>query len=141
MIARGRALVAARRQFLLYTAIGLSGVLLDYALFLALTRWGGLHHQLANALSTSAGILNNFALNAWFNFKVRDRLLRRFLGFYAVGLSGLAATAGLLLVFVDLLHLPPALVKLGSLVVVLLLQYNLNRWLTFRAAGNGKAAA
>ena len=132
MIARLGQLIAARRRFVVYTVIGLSGVLLDYVLFLLLTRWVGLHHQLANAISTSAGIINNFILNAWLNFRVRDRLIRRFLGFYAVGLSGMGATALLLFLFVDLLQFSPALVKLGSLVVVLLLQYNLNRWLAFR---------
>lgn len=132
MIARLGQLIAARRQFVFYTAIGLSGVLLDYVLFLVLTRYLGVHHQLANAISTSAGIINNFTLNAWFNFRVRDRLFRRFLGFYAVGLSGMGATALLLFLFVDLLRFSPSIVKLASLVVVLLLQYNLNRWITFR---------
>ena len=140
MIKRLLALLAERRRFLLYTCIGASGVTLDYLLVLGLIQTGWVHYQLANVLSTTAGILNNFLLNVRFNFRVRDRLFVRFLTFYAVGLIGLAATALLLFLFVGLLGFPAAWVKLGTLFVVLLLQYNLNRCTSFRDATPGDPA-
>lgn len=133
MIARVRDLLASRRNFLLYAFIGASGVALDYTLFFLLVRTGWVHYQLANVLSTTAGIVNNFVLNVRFNFPVRERLFRRFVSFYLVGLTGLGFTALLLFVFVGLFHFPPSVVKLGTLIVVLLLQYNLNRRVSFRA--------
>ncbi|GAA4611466.1 GtrA family protein [Saccharopolyspora hordei] len=128
-LARRRPLVS--RTLLRYAVIGASGVLLDYLLFLLLFNVAGLHEQLANAISTTAGITNNFLLNAWFNFRKRDRLLVRFLRFYAVGLTGIALTFLLLGVFSGWLGVDPNLVKAGSLPAVLLLQYTVNKKWSF----------
>lgn len=114
-----------------YAAIGVLGVCLDYGLFVVLFNLVGLHEQLANALSTTAGIVNNFALNALFNFRRRDRLLVRFLRFYAVGLTGIALTFLLLRVFSAGLGVNPDLVKAASLPLVLVLQYSINRRWSF----------
>ncbi|MEV4649168.1 GtrA family protein [Saccharopolyspora sp. NPDC049426] len=117
------------RELLLYAVIGGSGVLLDYLLFLVLFNHFGMHHQLANALSTTAGITNNFVLNSLFNFRKTDRILVRFLRFYAVGIAGIVLTFLLLAVFSTWLGIDANLVKLASLPVVLLFQYTINkRW-------------
>ncbi len=116
-------------ELLLYAVIGGSGVLLDYLLFLVLFNYFGMHHQLANALSTTAGITNNFVLNSLFNFRKTDRILVRFLRFYAVGIAGIVLTFLLLAVFSTWLGIDANLVKLASLPVVLLFQYTINkRW-------------
>ena len=119
------------RSLLLYALIGGSGVVLDYLLFLLLFNVAGLHPQPANAISTTAGITNNFALNARFNFRKRDRILVRFARFYAVGLAGIVLTFVLLQVFSGLLGIDPNLVKAGSLPVVLAFQYTINRKWSF----------
>ncbi|MGP4018482.1 GtrA family protein [Saccharopolyspora sp. 5N708] len=119
------------RSLLRYAVIGASGVLLDYLLFLLLFNVIGLHPQLANAISTTAGITNNFVLNALFNFRKRDRILVRFLRFYAVGLAGIALTFLLLQVFSGWLGIDPNLVKAGSLPVVLIFQYAINKKWSF----------
>lgn len=117
------------RELLLYAVIGGSGVLLDYLLFLLLFNHFGLHHQVANAISTTAGITNNFVLNSLFNFRKTDRILVRFLRFYAVGIAGIVLTFLLLAVFSTWLGIDANLVKLASLPVVLLFQYTINkRW-------------
>ncbi|MER7010591.1 GtrA family protein [Saccharopolyspora sp. NPDC000359] len=128
-LARREPLVS--RQLLRYALIGGSGVLLDYLLFLLLFNAVGMHEQLANAISTTAGITNNFVLNALFNFRKRDRIVVRFLRFYAVGLTGIALTFLLLQVFSGWLGIDPNLVKAGSLPVVLLLQYTINKKWSF----------
>ena len=119
------------RSLVLYAVIGASGVLLDYLVFLLLFNLGGLHPQAANAISTTAGITNNFALNSLFNFRKTDRILVRFLRFYAVGIAGIVLTSVLLEVFTGLLGADPNLVKLASLPLVLLFQYAINRKWSF----------
>ncbi|GAA0508976.1 hypothetical protein GCM10011581_18890 [Saccharopolyspora subtropica] len=114
-----------------YAAIGASGVALDYLLFLLLFNLAGLHEQLANAISTTAGITNNFVLNALFNFRRRDRILVRLLRFYAVGVAGIGLTFLLLQVFSGWLGVDPNLVKAGSLPVVLVFQYTINKKWSF----------
>lgn len=115
-----------------YAAIGVSGVCLDYVVFLLLFNAFGLHPQIANAISTTAGIVNNFVLNALLNFRKRDRIVVRFLRFYAVGLTGIALTVLLLKVFSDVLGVDANVVKGLSLPLVLLLQYSINRRWSFR---------
>ncbi|MEV6229459.1 GtrA family protein [Saccharopolyspora sp. NPDC003752] len=119
------------RSLLLYAVIGASGVLLDYLLFLLLFNAAGLHEQLANAISTTAGITNNFVLNTLFNFRKRDRIAVRFLRFYAVGVAGIGLTFVLLQVFSGWLGIDPNLVKAGSLPVVLIFQYSINKKWSF----------
>lgn len=117
------------RQLVVYALIGACGVTLDFFLFLLLFNVVGIHEQVANAISISAGIVNSFTLNALFNFRKRDRLLMRFVRFYAVGMGGIALTFVLLAVFAGPLGLNPNIVKLCSLPLVLVLQYSLNkRW-------------
>lgn len=119
------------RQLITYALVGGSGVLLDLGAFLLLYNVAGLHEQVANVLSTSLGITNNFVLNALFTFSKRDRLLMRYLRFYAVGLTGITLTFVLLAVFSRGLGIDPNLVKAGSLPVVLVFQFLLNRKWSF----------
>ncbi len=122
-------LVRRHRRFLLYAVIGCSGVMLDLVLFLLAYNVVGLHEQVATAMSTTAGITNNFLLNAFFNFRNRDNLLTRFLRFYTVGILGIGLVAAMLFVFTTLLGVNPNIVKVASLPVVVALQYTLNkRW-------------
>lgn len=119
------------RSLVLYAVIGLSGVTLDYLLFLLLFNVVGLHAQLANAVSTTVGIVNNFTLNALLNFRKRDQLLLRFARFYSVGLAGIAVTFVLLQVLSGFAGIDPNIVKAASLPIVLLCQYTLNRKWSF----------
>jgi putative flippase GtrA len=119
------------RQLVRYTLIGGSGVALDLVVFLLLHNLAGMDEQLANVLSTTLGIANNFVLNARFTFERRDRIVLRFLRFYAVGLTGIALTYLLFLVFTDGLGIDANLVKAGSLPLVLALQFVLNKKWSF----------
>ena len=119
------------RQLLSYTLIGGSGVVLDLVVFLLLHNLAGMDEQIANAISTTLGIANNFVLNARFTFERRDRLVVRFLRFYAVGLTGIALTNLLFLAFTDGLGIDANLIKAGSLPLVLALQFVLNRKWSF----------
>ncbi|MET7690191.1 GtrA family protein [Streptomyces sp. NPDC005483] len=119
------------RQLLSYTLIGGSGVALDLVVFLLLHNVAGMDEQFANAISTTLGIANNFVLNARFTFERRDRLVVRFLRFYAVGLTGIVFTNLLFLAFTDGLGIDANLIKAGSLPLVLALQFVLNRKWSF----------
>jgi putative flippase GtrA len=119
------------RQLLRYTLIGGCGVTLDLVVFLLLHNLAGMNEQFANALSTTLAIAGNFALNARFTFERHDRLVVRFLRFYAVGLTGIALTNLLFLAFTDGLGIDANLVKAGSLPLVLALQFVLNRKWSF----------
>ena len=120
------------RQFLLYCVIGLSGTMLDFTIFSLLYRTKLLDYQGANAIGYASGTLLSFILNARFNFRVTDRIARRLAYFFGVALLGWTISAGLLYLLIGDWRLNPYGSKMGTLVVVMLVQYNLNRWLSFR---------
>jgi protoporphyrinogen oxidase len=118
------------RHFTLYSLIGVMGVSIDILVFFLLTS-SNVHYQIANVFSTSGGILNNFFLNAFFNFKQTDKLMKRMLTFFSVGMLGLLLTAFLLMIFVDKLGFDARIVKVFSIVVVTVVQYTLNKKFSF----------
>lgn len=121
-----------KKQFIFYSLIGVSGATLDYIAFVAMVKFLPLHYLAINAISTTLGVTNNFFLNARLNFGVKDHLLRRFASFFAVGLAGMAVASGLLYLLIDLLHLVPNISKFITIFVIVLLQYNLNKRISFK---------
>jgi putative flippase GtrA len=126
------------RQFILYCVIGASGVTLDFLVYSLLVKTAVLEYQAANAVGYTSGTLLSFFLNARFNFKTRDRVALRLFSFCMVALLGWAASAGTLYVLVARLGLDKYLSKLATLVVVVALQYNLNRLISFRKSPPAK---
>jgi|LakMenEpi03Aug12_release.lakeMendotaPanAssembly.Ray.scaffolds.fasta_scaffold1378966_1 putative flippase GtrA len=119
------------RTFIVYSIIGISGATIDYLAFIAMIKWIPLHYLIINSISTSLGVINNFLLNARFNFSVKDRLFRRFVLFYLVGLVGMAVATGMLYVMVDLMSFSPQISKLMVIFVIVVLQFNLNKRISF----------
>jgi putative flippase GtrA len=118
--------------FVVYCFIGVTGVCLDFLVYYILTQICDVHYQMANAIGVSCGICNNFFWNAFFNFKQKDRLLLRFCSFYCVGLLGLAISALLLWLFIGVLNWHELLSKLLIIFVVTIVQFTLNKCVTFR---------
>jgi putative flippase GtrA len=126
------------QQFLLYCLCGGMGVSTDYAIYY-LTFSAGLSYQGANALGYLAGTLMSFGLNRIFTFGMRDRTLQRLAMFLGVAAVGYLASALLLWLLVQLVHVDPRIAKLITLPMVVVLQFSLNRRLTFKA--NAAAAS
>ena len=120
-----------RKQFIIYSIIGVSGATLDFVAFLLMVKFLPIHYLVVNAISTTLGIINNFMLNAHFNFGVKDRLFARFLSFFGVGLLGMALGSGMLWLLVEVLGVIPQISKLLIIFVIVLLQYNLNKRISF----------
>lgn len=128
----------SNKQFLLYCLIGTGGMTLDFLVYSLLVKTAVFEYQAANAVGYTSGTLLSFFLNARFNFKTRDRAALRLLSFCAVALLGWAASAGTLYLLVARLGLDKYLSKLATLVVVVALQYNLNRLISFRKSPPAK---
>jgi putative flippase GtrA len=121
-----------KRRFLLYCLIGFSGVGLDFCLYSLLIKTRALDYQAANAVGYAGGTLLSFVLNARFNFRVNDRIGLRMLSFFGVAFLGWLASATALGLFIGHLGWNKYLAKAATLFVVVLLQYNLNRLVSFR---------
>lgn len=125
-------LIFQNRQFLLYCVIGLSGTALHTIIYSLLLKARLLDYQGANIVGYASGTMLSFILNARFNFRVNDRIAQRLVCFFGVALVGLTISAGLLHLLVDTFGLNRYLAIFPTLVVIMLVQYNLNRWFSFR---------
>ena len=128
-------ILLAKKQFLLYCVIGASGATLDFGIYSLLVKTGLLDYQAANAVGYASGTLLSFILNAGFNFRVTDKIPLRLTSFFSVAFLGWLVSAGLLYLFIAGLGFDKYLSKFATLLVVVLLQYNLNRLVSFRKTG------
>lgn len=124
------------RQFLVYSICGGTGVLTDLSLF-SLLFFSGLGYQAANLAGYFAGTLVSFALNRRFTFQTYDNTLRRMGLFFGAAAIGYAMSMLLLWTFVEKAGLHPVVAKLATLFFVLILQFTINRAVTFRPVPKG----
>lgn len=78
------------------------------------------------------GIFTSFVLNRSLNFKVKDKITMRFMSFYMVGIVGLGISELMLYVMITKGGWNEIICKLFSIIVVALIQFLLNKYITFR---------
>lgn len=120
------------RNLILYGIIGSFSSALDFAVFIMLSKYIGIHYIVANCISVLVGISTSFALNRSFNFKVKDRTGKRFIIFLTVGICGLVLSNLILFVGINMLNCDELIVKLASIVLVVGFQFLLNKFVTFK---------
>jgi putative flippase GtrA len=119
-------------QFLLYCICGGIGVTTDYLIYylaLSLGHW----YQEANIFGYLSGTFISFFLNRKITFAVHDKLVRRLTIFLGVAAIGFSASALMLWVLVDVVLLDAKTAKLLTLPIVVLIQFFMNRRITFRS--------
>ena len=111
-----------------YGLIGITGVTLDFAIFVLLISLKVIP-LVATMIGTLAGILNNYFLNAKYNFKVGLNTLIgiRFVG---VGLTGLLISSALFKQLTDT-GIDPLFGKLVVIPFVVIVQFLVNKYWTF----------
>lgn len=119
------------RQFVFYLVCGGTGVTVDLTCYSALV-FSGVEYQVANAIGYAAGTMVSFFLNRHFTFKTYDKTMRRLASFLAAAGVGYLISSAMLWTLVEKLTIHPVPSKLMTLVVVLAVQFLVNRALTFR---------
>lgn len=118
------------RNFILYCLIGVSGVALDLIIYFILVNLD-IPGTIASFVSVSIAIINNFFLNAYFNFKKRDHLLARFASFFTVGSIGTIISVGFIFVLHQIFATDEITAKVISIPFVILMQYYFNKNASF----------
>lgn len=118
-------------SFIKYALVGVVGLVVDMGLFYVFHEIMHINYIASNIMSSSLAVVNNFILNSLFTFKVKDKLLYRFISFYSIALAGMALSSGMLAVMIDGLHMNSMLSKGISVFFVALIQYYVNKKLTF----------
>lgn len=120
------------RTFIIYSIIGVSGIILDFLLFTLLVKVFEVDKYLANFISVSAGITNNFIWNTFINFKTKDNLTKRYISFYLIGSVGTLVGYFILFIFTDTFKFDEVIVKGLSTPVIVITQYFLNKKVSFK---------
>ncbi len=119
------------REFVFYAIIGGISALLDFSVFTILCKLE-IPYLIANVISVHCGIICSFTLNRYFNFKVKDKIKRRFLLFYLTAMIGLLLSSSILYFLITCNQWYEIYAKLVALVIVGILQFCLNKFMTFR---------
>ena len=125
--------VAKHRKFVLYGLIGLTGALLDFLLYILFYEALGMPPFLASFVSVSFGIINNFMLNAYYNFKKSDNIFIRGIVFYLTGIGGAILSSALIWLMYDVVGIGAVSAKLLTIPPVVILQYFINKQVSFSA--------
>lgn len=120
------------KLFIIYSLIGVTGATLDFIIYTFLIKKILVYYIFANIISVFFGITNNFLLNSFINFKLKDKLHRRFIKFFLVGIIGLIVSSILLFILIDFFHLNKLISKTITIGIIVLLQFGLNKKFTFR---------
>jgi putative flippase GtrA len=120
------------RNLILYGIIGGFCSALDFVIYTVLCHYDVLPYLWANVISVHIGIFTSFILNRQLNFKIKDKTPQRFLSFYLVGLTGLGISSLMLYLMVDYANWNEIVCKLITIIVVALVQFFLNKYITFK---------
>lgn len=118
-------------QLVKYVLIGVLGLVVDFGIYTILTHFK-MNVEIANIISSTCGIINNFLWNSYTNFKVHDRMILRFISYFIVGQITTVFTTVSLFVFVTKLGYPHLMVKVIATFMATLIQFVINKVVTFR---------
>jgi len=133
LLSRLEKAMASHRNLILYFFIGGSAAFIDVTFFFALYSLFGVFSPLATLCSILLATVYAFLLNAHFNFKMTDRFWLRFLSYATVSGVGLILSVLMLEVFNVRLGFDGNLIKILSLPMVFVIQYLLNKKITFQS--------
>ena len=123
------------RELILYGIIGGFCAGLDFVVYNLLGMV--IPYLWANVISVHCGIFTSFFLNRQYNFKDKDKTSKRFKLFYLIGLSGLAVSELLIYILSERMGMEYRLSKIITIFVAALLQFLLNKFITFKKTNNG----
>ncbi len=120
------------KEFIKYCMIATVGGVLDLLLFIMLYTYTDINIQLVNLISMFTGVTTNFILNYHFNFKAESKFFKRYFSFLTIGAAGFLIVALLVLIFAQIMGWNAILVKIGATMFATVIQYFLNRYISFR---------
>lgn len=119
------------KHFILYTLIGTIAVLSDNLIFNVLRNMNISMYK-SNFISVNCGLSISFICNTFINFKKSDNLLKRGGSFFIIGYLGMAISMVFLHYGVIIIGVNESLIKLTATAISGLLQFTLNKLITFR---------
>jgi putative flippase GtrA len=121
------------RTFIIYCFIGFTGLFIDVGLYLLLVYTFDITPYISNIASVLLGLNYNFAMNAYFNFKMSDKIFSRWSQFMTIGVFGMFISEGLIFIFLEYFKWDPDISKYATIPIIAVIQYYLHRRFTFKS--------
>ena len=121
-----------------YMLVGLSGVMVNYAILWSFTDILGIFYMFSAIIATGIAILTNFTFNEVWTF--RDRLKnksgrhKRIFKFFAVSLSGMVIALIVLFVFVEFLNIYYLISNMIGVFFGFMWNYSINSMWTWKVS-------
>lgn len=131
-------LYSSFRNLILYGVIGTCSSSLDFLLYTLFVEVFGWHYIFSNCFSVLAGITTSFTLNRNYNFRIKDKTRQRFAIFLTIGLCGMLFSNFILYLCIDVVAWNKIVSKLLSIVLVVVFQFLLNKYITFKPSRNNE---
>ena len=122
-------------QLVKYVLIGILGLIVDFGVYTVLTHFT-INVEIANIISSTCGIINNFFWNSYTNFKVHDRLILRFISYFLEEKIITIFITFYFFIFAPTMGFPHLIVKIIATFVATLIQFIINKIITFRKSKN-----
>ncbi|MBN2853821.1 MAG: GtrA family protein [Clostridia bacterium] len=119
------------KHFLYYVIIGAAATIVDTCIFYLVSEFTGLEIVFANWISLTIGILLSFYLNSHFNFKKKDKFIRRMFFFSVILIFGMIIGTSILYVLVNKFGFGKIFSKIISVIITGVFQYLFNSRITF----------
>lgn len=120
------------KEMILYLLIGGSAVVIDALLFLFLYNVLDIAPVYSTIISITVATIYSFILNSRYNFKKEDQKVKRLVLFSFVSGVGMAVSSAIIYIAHEKLGVDANIAKILSLPVIAVLQFILNKLITFR---------
>ena len=132
-----RSLLHKYRELISYAFWGVMTTAINYVTYTLCTEVFHIHYLTGTAVAWVVSVLFAYFVNKMFVFQSRDwgwKALRELWQMVASRLFSLGLEMAIMWFFVDTMHCPHLVVKLGANVLVIIVNYVLSKWVIFKPA-------
>lgn len=122
------------RQFVKFGLVGLSSAVIDWGIYLALTRIFGVFYLMAKILSFSVALFNSYTWNRRWTFRSQDSAkLRQFIKFLTISIVGVVLNSLIMYLAVEHLKVSDIYGLFLASAIVMIWNFLANKFYTFRS--------
>ena len=121
------------RQFIKFGLVGASSTIIDWGIYLVLTRFLGIYYIMAKILSFSIAVINSYIWNRRWTFRSNNpQKLREFIKFLIIAFVGVVLNSMIMYIVVDFVHLSDLYGLVFASGIVMFWNFLANKYYTFK---------
>ena len=121
------------RQFIKFGLVGASSTIIDWGIYLVLTRFLGIYYIMAKILSFSIAVINSYIWNRRWTFRSNNpQKLREFIKFLIIAFVGVVLNSMIMYIVVDFVHLGDLYGLVFASGIVMFWNFLANKYYTFK---------